>query len=156
MIKKPVADRRLVTFFCLAKRKLPKKSTPDSDSRSVEREGAQAAAGNTVKRGAIAAAPAPQASLTVSRQHPGSPTSPALLSQIGRCATRAFRAQTVLASLLPICPRHLAAHRGYQNLNALILILWDDKIMLNLAQLITSFRVSISSWAAAFAELCNR
>jgi hypothetical protein len=34
----------------------------------VEREGAQAAARNTVKRGAIAAAPAPQAALTVSRQ----------------------------------------------------------------------------------------
>jgi hypothetical protein len=34
----------------------------------VEREGAQAAARNTVKRGAHAAAPAPQASLTVSRQ----------------------------------------------------------------------------------------
>ena len=31
---------------------------PDSDSRSVEREGAQAAAGSIVKRGAIAAAPA--------------------------------------------------------------------------------------------------
>ena len=44
--------------------------TPDSDSRSVEREGAQAVARGIVKRGAIAAAPAPQASLTVSRQPP--------------------------------------------------------------------------------------
>ena len=43
-------------------------SAPDSDSRSVEREGAQTAARDTVKRGAHAAAPAPQASLTVSRQ----------------------------------------------------------------------------------------
>ena len=43
-------------------------SAPDSVSRSVVREGAQAAARNTVKRGAHAAAPAPQASLTVSRQ----------------------------------------------------------------------------------------
>ncbi len=41
---------------------------PDSDSRSVEREGAQASARDIVKWGAIAAAPAPQASLTVSRQ----------------------------------------------------------------------------------------
>ncbi len=48
-------------------------SAPDSVSRSVVREGAQAAARNTGKRGAHAAAPAPQASLTVSRQpsHPG-------------------------------------------------------------------------------------
>src|SRR5712691_7314448 len=44
------------------------KGAPDSDSRSVEREGVQAAARNTVKRGAHAVAPAPQASLTVSRQ----------------------------------------------------------------------------------------
>ncbi len=42
-------------------------SAPDSVSRSVVREGAQAAARNIVKRGAHAAAPAPQASLTVSR-----------------------------------------------------------------------------------------
>jgi len=40
---------------------------PDSDSRSVEREGAQAAARNIVKWSGHAAAPAPQASLTVSR-----------------------------------------------------------------------------------------
>jgi len=43
---------------------------PDWDSRSVEREGANAAARNIVKWGAHAAAPAPQASLTVSRQPP--------------------------------------------------------------------------------------
>ena len=43
-----------------------------SDSRSAEREGAQADARNTVKRGAIAAAPAPEASLTASRQPPDS------------------------------------------------------------------------------------
>ena len=43
-------------------------SAPDSVSRSVVREGAQAAARDTVKRGAHATAPAPQASLTVSRQ----------------------------------------------------------------------------------------
>ena len=42
----------------------------DSHSRSVEREGAHAAARNIVKWGAHAAAPAPQASLTVSRQPP--------------------------------------------------------------------------------------
>ncbi len=48
-------------------------SAPDSVSRSVVREGAQAAARYIVKWGAPAAAPAPQASLTVSRQpsHPG-------------------------------------------------------------------------------------
>ncbi|MGH8753360.1 MAG: hypothetical protein ACREUJ_05720 [Burkholderiales bacterium] len=45
-------------------------STPDSVSRSVVRAGAQAAAKEIVKRGAHAAAPAPQASLTVSRQPP--------------------------------------------------------------------------------------
>jgi hypothetical protein len=100
----PVADRQLVTFFCVAKRKLPKKKRPrfvapvgvpcvpqpnralrnsryalklvcelcalDSDSRSVEREVAHAAARNTVKLGAIVAVPAPQASLTMSRQAP--------------------------------------------------------------------------------------
>jgi len=66
-----VADRRLVTFFCAAKKKVTKeKGAPDSDSRSVEREGAQAAARSTIKWGAYAAAPAPQASLTVSRQPP--------------------------------------------------------------------------------------
>ncbi len=43
-------------------------SAPDSVSRSVVREGAKAAARNTAKRGAHAATPAPQASLTVSRQ----------------------------------------------------------------------------------------
>ena len=43
-------------------------SAPDSVSRSVVREGAQAAARNIVKWGAHAAAPAPQASRTVSRQ----------------------------------------------------------------------------------------
>ena len=45
---------------------------PDSVSRSVVRAGAQAAARNTLKRGAPAAVPAPQASLTVSRQPPDS------------------------------------------------------------------------------------
>jgi hypothetical protein len=49
-----------------ATKQTTRKGAPDSDSRSVEREGAQAAARDTVKRGA--AAPAPQASLTVSRQ----------------------------------------------------------------------------------------
>jgi hypothetical protein len=49
-----------------------RESAPDSDSRSVEREGAQAAARDIVKRGAHAAAPAPQASLTASRQPPDS------------------------------------------------------------------------------------
>jgi len=43
-------------------------SAPDSVSRSVVRERAQAAARNTFKQGAHAAAPALQASLTVSRQ----------------------------------------------------------------------------------------
>jgi hypothetical protein len=47
-----------------------RQGAPDSDSHSVEREGAQAAARNIVKRGAHAASPAPQASLTVSRQPP--------------------------------------------------------------------------------------
>jgi len=51
-----------------ATKQTARKSASDSDSRSVERGGAQAAARNTVKRGAHAAAPAPQASLTVSRQ----------------------------------------------------------------------------------------
>src|SRR5713101_7540677 len=51
-----------------ATKHIARKGAPDSDSRSVERKGAQAAARNTVKRGAHAAAPAPQASLTVSRQ----------------------------------------------------------------------------------------
>ena len=51
-----------------ATKQTARKGAPDSDSRSVEREGAQAATRNTVKRGAHAAAPAPQASLTVSRQ----------------------------------------------------------------------------------------
>jgi hypothetical protein len=50
-----------------------KANRPDKAPRtrtrvSVERVGAQAAARNTVKRGAHAAAFAPQASLTVSRQ----------------------------------------------------------------------------------------
>ncbi len=63
------------------------KSAPDSDSRSVEREGAQAAARNIVKWGAHAAAPAPQASLTVSRQpsHPGF----GAMRRLRRCAPRA-------------------------------------------------------------------
>jgi hypothetical protein len=51
-----------------ATKQTARKGAPDSVSRSVVREGAQAAAGITVKRGAHAAAPAPQASLTVSRQ----------------------------------------------------------------------------------------
>ncbi|MGH8710922.1 MAG: hypothetical protein ACREVA_06360 [Burkholderiales bacterium] len=64
-----------------------RKSAPDSVSRSVVREGAQAAARNIVKRGAHAAAPAPQAALTVSRQpsHPGFGAMRRLL----RCAPRA-------------------------------------------------------------------
>ena len=58
-------------FLLRRQKKVTKeKGAPDSDSRSVEREGAQAAARNIVIRGAIAAAPAPQASLTVSRQPP--------------------------------------------------------------------------------------
>ena len=55
-----------------ATKQTAREGAPDSDSRSVEREGAQAAARNIVKRGAHAAAPAPQASLTVSRQPPDS------------------------------------------------------------------------------------
>ena len=45
-----------------------RQGAPDSVSRSVVREGTQAAARNTVKWGTHAAVPAPQASLTVSRQ----------------------------------------------------------------------------------------
>src|SRR6266849_102848 len=63
--------RRSQGSFPLASRatkETARKGAPDSVSRSVVREGAQAAARNTVKRGAHAAAPAPQASLTVSRQ----------------------------------------------------------------------------------------
>ncbi|MGH8715938.1 MAG: hypothetical protein ACREUI_04285, partial [Burkholderiales bacterium] len=54
---------------------------------SVEREGAQAAARDIVKRGASAAAPAPQASLTVSRQ----PSQPGFgaMRRLRRCAPRA-------------------------------------------------------------------
>ncbi|MGH8716300.1 MAG: hypothetical protein ACREUI_06150, partial [Burkholderiales bacterium] len=54
---------------------------------SVEREGAQAAARDIVKRGASAAAPAPQASLTVSRQ----PSRPGFgaIRRLRRCAPRA-------------------------------------------------------------------
>ena len=51
-----------------ATKQTARKGAPDSDSHSVEREGAQAAARNAVKRGAHTAAPAPQASLTVSRK----------------------------------------------------------------------------------------
>ena len=43
---------------------------PDSDSRSVEREGAQAAAGSIVKRALLLPLPHLIASLTVSRQPP--------------------------------------------------------------------------------------
>ena len=58
-------------FFLRRQEKVTKKKAPRTRTRaSVEREGAQAAARNTVKRGAHAAAPAPQASLTVSRQPP--------------------------------------------------------------------------------------
>ena len=57
----------LTPFASRATKQLTRKGSPDSDSRSVEREGAQVAARNIVKRGAHAAAPAPQASLTVSR-----------------------------------------------------------------------------------------
>ncbi len=62
-------------------------STPDSVSRSVVRAGAQAAAKEIVKRGAHAAAPAPQASLTVSRQpsHPGF----GAMRRLRRCTPRA-------------------------------------------------------------------
>ena len=45
-----------------ATKQTARKGAPDSDSRSVEREGVQAAARNIVKRGALASAPAPQAS----------------------------------------------------------------------------------------------
>jgi len=58
----------LIPFTSRATKQTARKGAPDSVSRSVVREGAQAAARNTVKRGARAAAPAPQASLTVSRQ----------------------------------------------------------------------------------------
>ncbi len=51
-----------------ATKQTARKGAPDSVSRSVVREGAQAAARNIVKWGAHVAAPAPQASLTVSRQ----------------------------------------------------------------------------------------
>ena len=48
-------------FLLRRQKKVTKeKGAPDSDSRSVEREGAQAVAGGTVKRDAIAAAPAPK------------------------------------------------------------------------------------------------
>jgi len=75
------------------------KGAPDSDSRSVEREGAQAAASNIVIRDAHAAAPAPQASLTVSRQPPvRCPLGGALCCSPKRAAAQlALRAQTVLA-----------------------------------------------------------
>jgi hypothetical protein len=89
--------------FACPKERNQRKSAPDSDSRSVEREGAQAAARNTRKRGAIAAAPAPQASLTVSRQPLLRRPSDTLCSspsraaaQLARSAARP-RAQTVLA-----------------------------------------------------------
>ena len=66
------------------KAEIARKGAPDSVSRSVVREGAQAAARNTVKRGAHAAAPAPQASLTVSRQ----PSRPGCgkIRRLRRCA----------------------------------------------------------------------
>src|SRR5713101_10121245 len=69
-----------------ATKQTARKGAPDSVSRSVAREGAQAAARNTVKRGAHAAAPAPQASLTVSRQpsHPGC----GKMRRLRRCAPR--------------------------------------------------------------------
>ena len=51
-----------------ATKQTARKGVPDSVSRSVVREGTQAAARNIAKWGAHAAAPAPQASLTVSRQ----------------------------------------------------------------------------------------
>ena len=69
-----------------ATKQTARKGAPDSVSRSVVREGARAAARNTVKRGAHAAAPAPQASLTVSRQpsHPGC----GKMRRLRRCAPR--------------------------------------------------------------------
>jgi hypothetical protein len=55
-------------LLAMQKKVTSRRCAPDSDSRSVEREGARAAEGNIMKRGAHAAAPAPQAALTVSRQ----------------------------------------------------------------------------------------
>jgi hypothetical protein len=63
-------ERRLVEAKPATNNNAMRTGAPDSDSRSVEREGAHAAARNIVKRGAHAVAPAPQASLTVSRQPP--------------------------------------------------------------------------------------
>src|SRR5712692_2774706 len=76
----------LTPFTSRVTKQTARKGAPDSVSRSVVREGAQAAAGITVKRGAIAAAPAPQASLTVSRQpsHPGC----GKMRRLHRCAPR--------------------------------------------------------------------
>ena len=83
-------------------------SAPDSVSRSVVREGAQAGARNTVKQGAHAAAPAPQASLTVSRQPlPRRPVDPLRSSPNRAAAQLALRAQTVLAD----CPRFVCGTR---------------------------------------------
>jgi hypothetical protein len=57
----------LTPFASRATKQIARKGAPDSDSRSVEREGAQAAARNIVKRGAHAAAPALKEPLIKSR-----------------------------------------------------------------------------------------
>jgi hypothetical protein len=63
-------------FLCRQEKVTKKKGAPDSDSRSVEREGA-ARLRLRLSTGAYAAAPAPQASLTVSQPPP------ALASSLG-------------------------------------------------------------------------
>ena len=83
----------------------------------MEREGAQAAARNTLKRGAIAAAPAPQASLTVSRQplprRPFDKLRGSLRSSPNLAAAQlALRAQTVLADCFQVWLRYSAAQKG--------------------------------------------
>ena len=94
----------LLSFAC------PKESNqrkaPRTRTRvSVEREGEQAAASKIVKWGAYAAAHAPQASLTVSRQHPASPPLrqaqgfPPFLAKPGVCATRASRSNSARRQL---------------------------------------------------------
>jgi len=96
------------------KKETKEKGAPDSDSRSVEREGAQAAARNTLKRGAIAAAPAPQASLTVSRQPLlRRPADSFGLLANWAAAQLALRAQTVLADFPQFACQTSAAQKGF-------------------------------------------
>ena len=97
-----------------ATKQTARKAAPDSDSRSVEREGAQAAARNTVKRGAHAAAPAPQASLTVSRQpsHPGC----GKMRRLRRCAPR-LRSPSYDLRRAPCIQPHFASNAVHEGLN---------------------------------------